>query len=434
MEYDRIAFGAWVRQSRLALGYKPATLATRLKVHRATLKHIEEGARNADPERRQKIVELLLADLKRTKQPIDLQHVYVTAGLPFGTDRRPTLDAFSGIYVSPFGKRTEVYDTLLRVLNAIQDSWGSASGESSPQLILAQARATYQTLLEGSRYQTDFELALQTIRAGIRWAQAEEAVLAWFKRSEQAIRTYSHVEKFVVEQVVERFKRDPDFSEIIHEHARLIALRAPLYREIGEYDLSIRQAEQGARLAREVDDVTLLTDLLRNRAHVRAVQGNGALWEEAMHQAQEAVGWRGAGNMALKGLHTYHVAEGKRRLAFDHRRPVPLPIRMQYAEEAIAQFALSRKQLAGWDLRDVAVGSSRHPLIPRVSEAQCRIWLHPEGAIAELEALRAEALREHPSLIAKIDFSIECARQLIAWKQHNPLPIFDLDARYRTRS
>jgi len=104
---------------------------------------------------------------------------------------------------------------------------------------------------------------------------------------------------------------------------------------------------------------------------------------------------------------------------------------MQYAEEAIALFALSRKQLEGWKLQEVAVGSSRHPLIPRVSAAQCRIWLDPRRAIMDLEGLHVEAQRDHPSLVAKIDFSIECARQLDSWRQHNPIPVFDLDARYK---
>jgi transcriptional regulator with XRE-family HTH domain len=429
--YSRVAFGAWVQQSRNVLGYKQSALARKLAIHRATLNGIEHGARGTAPERRQKIVDVLLAELRQAELDTDARQAYVTAGLPLGTSSSSALESFSSIYLPPIGKRTEIYDTLLSLLDVVQDSWRSDPAMVSPRLILMQARATYETLLSGTRYSRDFELALLTIRAGIRWAQAEEAVLPWFARSRQAIKTYDHVEQFVIEQVAERFKRNPDFAEIEHEHAKLIALRAPLYREIGDYDVSIAQAEYGARLARSIDNVTLLTDLLRNRAHVRAVQGQRDSWEEAMDAAEAGQGRRSIGNMALRALHTYHVAEGLRRLAFDHRRRLSLPTRMRYAEEAIAQFALYRQQLAGWDLQDVAVGTSRHPLIPRVSEAQCRIWLDPNGALVELTTLRAQAAHDHPSLVAKIDFSMECARQLLTWRQHNPLPLFNLDARYK---
>lgn len=431
MEYEWDAFGKWVQESRTSLGYKQAAFARKLALHRGTLSHIEKGTRSAEPERRKQIVDLLVAELRKARRDVDSQRVYITAGLPFGTDISPTLESFRGIYISPYGKRSEIHETLIGVLDALELSWGSGSATVSPLLVKQQASNTYSALLNGGGFQHDFVLALHTIRAGIRLAQAEEAVVAWFERSQRAIKMYDHVEQFVIEQVVDRFKHDPDFAKITYERAKLIALRAPLYREIGEYEFSIKQADRGATFARDIDDVTLLTDLLRNKAHVRAVQGQSALWEEAMHDAEVATGRRGIRDMALKGLHTYHLAEGKRRLAFDHRKPVPLPNRMRYSEEAIALFALSRQQLEGWELQDVAVGSSRHPLIPRVSAAQCRIWLDPRRAIGELEALRVEAQRDHPSLVAKIDYSIECARQLDTWRQHNPMPVFNLDARYK---
>lgn len=430
-EYDLRAFGDWVRQSRLDLRWKPARLAQKLAVHRGTLKHFEDADRSVNRERRQAIVDLLIRELAHVGKTPDRRAIHMMTGLPLGAAPSHDRQTVYEVHVSPFGKRAEIYGQFLNIYSMLIDSWGHRLFHGSPQDVLKETRESYYRLLDGSQYHQDFDIALLAARVGIRLGQAKEAVYDWFSRSRSAISTYDQLEDFVIIPALDHFRSHPDVEELIAEHARLIALRAPLYREMGEYDTSIHQAEIGAELAGRVADTVTSADLLRNRAHVMAVQGRKEAWEEALAAAHDAIDTSSIHARGLQSLHLYHIAEGNRRLAFNHRIAVPLAKRQAFAEAAIIAFSAFYRELADASLDEVAVGSSRHLLIPRVSEAQCLMWLNPQEAADKLAHLRQEALREHPSLVGKIDFSSRCTTEMLAWKCNSPLPVFDLDANYR---
>jgi hypothetical protein len=53
------------------------------------------------------------------------------------------------------------------------------------------------------------------------------------------------------------------------------------------------------------------------------------------------------------------------------------------------------------------------------------------AAVAHLRKVRLAAEWRLPALVAKIDYALWCAGERQNWSAHDPLPVFDLDARYR---
>lgn len=233
------------------------------------------------------------------------------------------------------------------------------------------------------------------MRLSMLFARAQECVLPWYERVSPTIDTYDRIESAVLTKLPR--------SSYPWYHAQLLARRAPLYRESGNMGKSLEQFTLALDYClSEVVDSELPVELYYSRAHIWAIKGDERLWQVDLHRAKEYAQKAGYVDSNLLRLITYTEGEGYKRLAFNKRLDLTKDRRTQYAAQGIAHFQYSHLEKSQW------VG---HALLSRVAEAQCLILLEPEEAIRRAESLRAEAQRLYPSIVQKIDRTIDIARQ-----------------------
>jgi hypothetical protein len=155
-------------------------------------------------------------------------------------------------------------------------------------------------------------------------------VFPWYERY-RAIQTFDAIEY----KIICRFNLDI-FRQ---EYAILYSYRAPLYREVYNYDESTKQFEDGMYWARKVDDPMLVAQMF-DGIHNSAVLGKEVQWRYQLEAAyKEAFRMsRGYSESALAELH-YLEAEGYKRLAFNHLQELPKHVRIAFAQKALISFA-----------------------------------------------------------------------------------------------
>ncbi len=181
-----------------------------------------------------------------------------------------------------------------------------------------------------------------------------------------------------------------------------------------------------------IDNPYLKAALLRDSAHVRAVQGDETSWSHAIEEAlRHAAHVRDPDGERIYSLLKDTQGNGYKRLAYNPRLSLPESTRRKYAQLALDCFREAQaSSVDRWLIDTSAVVVDGHPLIVALSIAQCFVWIDPYKTLDLLERLRTKATRFLPSLLAKIDYANYCAKRCLAWRSSDPLPMFDLDAKY----
>lgn len=309
--------------------------------------------------------------------------------------------------------KTTKYRVDLDMANDYADALGRLMHQSEVKYVMEKAQQWYNKLLQEQPSAKDTRYAATQIRFGIILGYTQEVVFPWYQRSSLALRTYDNIEQ----SIINRF----ELNTFRQEYANLLSHSAPLYRELGAYDESARQFEDGIYWLRNVDDPLLRANLYRSRAHISAVQGNELQWANQLDAARrDTQGMNTVYKEEAFGLIDYVEGEGFKRLAFNIQRALPLSVRVYYAKRALQSFSVSRHRTQQHPLN--------HHMLVRVSEAQCLTWIDPEEAILHAEQLRKEAMLFYPALLDKINRAIYFASQRLLAHSRDPLPLFDLDA------
>lgn len=280
------------------------------------------------------------------------------------------------------------------------------------QYVMESARQWYDRLLvEPSK---DIRYGALQIRYGILLGAAQEFVVPWYRRGYEAIRTYDSIEN----DVIVRF----DLKTFRQEYAYMISHRAPLLREMGHYEESAAQYEDGIYWVKTVHDPQLRANLFRSRIHASAILGNELRWARELEEARkDALFLFTNHHNEVFGLLDYVEGEGFKRLAYTTHVNMSVREREAYASRALQSFIHARPRLQAY--------TDSHHMLMRVSEAQCLVWIDPQHAICEVELLREVAEQHYPALVEKIERVILFARRrLVARRSDFPL-LFDLDAK-----
>lgn len=437
-DYDPIPFGGWVREQRKAAGFSQSELATAISLShssaKSTISGIESGRRRLDAGRRRTLVETLTKMLDQTDRPAPNAREGVLCrevGL-----RLAGLVAEAPLRALPISTSTDD-----RLINRAEYLIASASfmlygAQPYPDLFLSEVADAYTQL--AARSLRDPDIALKAAQVGEYVGRAQEVMLPWFERSDAGAASYSHALQFVVEPALNRYAHS---SQLKRAKAQLLALRAPLYRELHHYQQSIHDAGVGLELATQLDDTVLQSDIARNIAHTLIVCGQEEHWKRALDRAADIVerdrALRGPERAIQDALLEYHRAEGFKRLAYNHRAELTWRERQAYAARALDRFAAAEQRLSTeWvHLTALGAGLSGQPLIIRVSMAQCLAWIHPQSAITDLNAIAVEAENSFRSLLPKIAYARYCARLIHDRMRASPrldevARGFDLDAHY----
>jgi transcriptional regulator with XRE-family HTH domain len=422
-QYDYHLFGKRVRMYRSALGWSFADLSLRTGINKGTLQQVEGKGRSLPEDDRMKLVDVLSEALETTTIRVDRREFLKLAGLGTGAIlATATSMAPSERNTTPVLMR---YGSICLELaeSRIVDLQGELYRGKAPD-VLKEAQQWYSKLSRAGLPETDPYIAATQIRFGILLGRAQEATLPWYQRCKAAIRTYDDVE----ERIILRFP----LNRFQVDYARLLALRAPMYRELGQFDESVDQFKDGLSYTERIDNPFLKAALLRDSAHLRAVQGDKTSWSHAIDEAlRHTAHVRGPDGERIYSLLKDTQGNGYKRLAYNPRISLPESTRRKYAQLALDCFKEAQASSVDRWLTDTsAVVVDGHPLIVSLSIAQCLVWIDPYKTLELLEKLRTKAIRFLPSLLAKIDYTDYCAKQRLAWRSSDPLPVFDLDAKY----
>jgi plasmid maintenance system antidote protein VapI len=238
-------------------------------------------------------------------------------------------------------------------------------------------------------------------RFGMLCGSANEAAVEWEERVLPTIRFYDLLEKEI------DFRGIPPLQAEIYI-AHIQARRAPLYRQLGNYQESLKQFSDAldvyAHYLNKPEDRRLLVELYYSRAHVYAVQGMKERWERdierARLRAEEEKDEKH--RRELVGLVVYTQGEGYKRLAFHEGDRFSKDMKEDFARKGLELFRDSHMEESKW------VG---HGILNGVARAQCMALIDPEVAMKDAERLRTEALQLYPSIVQKINRIIDYARK-----------------------
>lgn len=290
------------------------------------------------------------------------------------------------------------------------------------QHVVKSAGMWYSALLNSSSDAKEVRLATIQIRFGLLLGGAQEVILPWYKRT-HALQIYDSIEN----DVISRFK----LNTFQHEYAILHSRRAPLYRDLYNYDESRKQFDDGRYWAKSIDNPALRITLF-DHAHISATLGQETQWHRQIEEAYREALAMGHSYRDAALVELSHVeAEGYKRLAFNPYKELPRQLRLKYAKKAYDIFVKSLTLTEQCDdvYSSVAQISTEqtargHSLLTRVGLAQCLVLVDPEEAIRIIEQIRNDILIHYPGLVVKIERTLSVAQGQLHVHRSNPLLLF----------
>jgi transcriptional regulator with XRE-family HTH domain len=421
-QYDYGSFGETIHEYRTALGWSLGTLSLQTGINKGTLQHIEKGSRGVPETDRIKLVDILSEAIEQTNKRFNRRKFLKLAGV--GTDDLPTkivdVPRTQRSIISPVIKYNGI---CLDLAESYIATLRSELYQGKAHFVMTEAEKWYRKLTSSDLPDMGKELATMQLRFGILLGQAQEAVHPWYQRCTIALHTYDQVE----DRILSRFP----LNSFQADYALLHALRAPLYREIGEFEKSVAEFNDGCDYAEKRGDLSLETMLVRKLAHLWIVRGDETKWLRAIDRSRE----KSSNSQLHSCLVEVACAGGYRRLAYNPWIQLPESMRKQYAERAIDIFKQAQAIYPdSWRPDTGLIGPDEHPLHIAVLRAQCFVWIDPHETLRLIEELRPQAALLCPALLAKIDFTAWCAKKMLARRTHDPVPVFNLDAKYSERS
>lgn len=219
----RTELGLLIQKHIDHLGITRAELAQRLHVSSSTVGRLLNGD-------------------TRVVQRVSAESICDALGLD-EMDRREFMKLAGGVSAATFAFATGASASKLSkslvdldLANDHADALSRLINQGDVRFVMESAQRWYNRLLQNPPDKDQYYAATQ-IRYGILLGSAQEFVLPWFQRSQAAIQTYNSIEQEVILRFGVRTFR--------HEYANLLSHRAPLYREIGQYEESGLQFEDG---------------------------------------------------------------------------------------------------------------------------------------------------------------------------------------------
>ncbi len=421
-QYDHVAFGRTLQTCRTALGWSLGVLSLRTGINKGTLQQIEKRGRSVPESDRVKLVEVLSEALEATNTRFDRRKFFALAGVGATTvpkkarDLPKTERSTTSLVTRYSGICLDLAESYIATLR-------SELYQGKAHFVMTEAEKWYRKLTSNDLPDMDKELATMQLRFGILLGQAQEAVHPWYQRCTIALHTYDQVE----DRILSRFP----LNSFQADNALLHALRAPLYREIGEFEKSVAEFNDGCDYAEKIGDLFLETMLVRKLAHLWIVRGDETKWLGAIDRARK----KSCNSQLHSCLVEAACAGGYRRLAYDPRISLSESTRKQYAQRAIDLFKQAQAPYPdSWRPDTGLIGPDEHPLHFAVLRAQCFVWIDPYETSRLIDELRPQAALLCPALLAKMDFTVRCAKKMLARRRHDPVPVFNLDAKYAERS
>ncbi len=423
-DYDYLVFGKRVQEYRLALKRSLGDLSRETGIDKGSLSRVEKGEISLPEKKRRKLIDVLLEALKKTANNgyLDRHEFLKLAGLTVRSSavRAPDISKprsnTTAMFYTFTGSMLELADTRIADL---QQKLYAGKG----RVVYKEAQQWYSQLKSTSLSETDRTIAAMQIRFGILLGQAQELVIPTYQRARYTIPIYKEVEEIISHFPLNSFE---------YEYSKLLALRAPLYREARQFERSLQDFENGLDYAEKVGDRYLKATLLRDRAHIWAAQGDEKQWKKAIERANlESIDSKEIASV-LKVLE----GQGYRRLAYNPLMPLQESTRKRYAEAAIACFKEAQEKNPNPSLPDThPVGFDGLPLLRMHSTAQCYLWIDPEYTLNILEGIKPQAARSLPMLLSAIECTATWANMRLDWlksksKRGAPSSVFNLDDMY----
>jgi len=278
------------------------------------------------------------------------------------------------------------------------------------QYVMHASQNLYNKLIQEYPSSRDTHLAGTQLRLGMLVGAAQEYSLPWYQRDQAVMQTYNHIEANVFGKVDVK-------NTFSHEYARVLAKRGRQYRVLWQFEECEKECEDGISSLGEIDDFSLRTHFLCERAHIEATRGDELLWMRKLEEARRGVlGMDLTDRERALNQVDYMQGEGYKRFAFHTQKELSMSMRERYAKRALDQFTQWKGatiELPGFEV-----------LVAQVSKAQCLILLDPEEAIHLAGQLRKSAEQHYPALLDKIHRVVFLAQQRLQMSSSEFLQIF----------
>ncbi len=280
------------------------------------------------------------------------------------------------------------------------------------QYAMQASQGLYAKLMWEHQGVKDRRFAETQIRLGMLVGLSREYALPWYQRAQAVMEIYNHIENASI-------CKYPMDASLRHYSARLQAKRSRQHRVLWEFEACEKACKDGLSTLEGIDDCTLRTHFLCERAHIEATQGNEALWIQRLEEARIGVlGMPVADREKSFNQIDYMQGEGYKRFAFHVRKELSMPMREIYAQYAY-------NQLTQWDGATIELPGFE-ALVVRVSRAQCLVLLDPKSAIDQAKQLGNVAQQSYPSLLDKIHRVMLLAQRRLQMSEDEFSQIFNL--------
>lgn len=283
-----------------------------------------------------------------------------------------------------------------------------AKGEA--QYVMRASQSAYYRLLQEYPYSKDVSLVGTQLRLGMLVAASQEYALPWYQRDQAIIQTYNQIENAIIRN------RDVCNPSLQHGYAQLLAKRGRQHRVLWQFEECVKECEDGLASLREIDDSSLRTHFLCERAHIEATRGDEPLWMRKLAEARlGALDMKPTDREKALNQVVYMQGEGYKRFAFQTQKEFPLSVREHYARLALKHFTQwngATIELAGFE-----------SLVAQVSKAQCLILLDPDEALHLAGQMRKRAEQRYPALLDKIQRVVFLSQQRLQMKSSEFLEI-----------
>lgn len=272
----------------------------------------------------------------------------------------------------------------LEVIENYVDSLSQLISRGGAGYVVQQSRKLYDTLTQQNS--NDPHVATTQFKIGMVLATAQEYTLPWYQRNQSVVRTYDTLEKEVL----------PKCSlSVPLLHLKLLGKRSRYHRVLWQFDEGVNECETALLQMKPIEDFSLYTHFLCERAHIEATRGDEILWLHKLEDGRRSV-------MVLEGVErskalnqiNYIQGEGYKRFAYHTRRNSTLVEREKYAKIALAHFNR-------WDGATIE-DPTFEAMVVQTSRAQCMILIDPHEALHLAEHVRTQIIPGYPTLLDKV--------------------------------